>query len=352
MRIGILGSGLMGAKLGTLFARAGHDVVFSYARSESKLKRLAREAKGNARAGTPADAARDADAMLLAVHWSRVRDVLTQAGDVSGKGILSCVMPMNEANTRLVVGRATSAAETLAKRYPRAHFVSAFGTIPSEVIFGVFESKRRTRPSLMYCADDKAAKKIAATLIRDVGFEPMDLGPLATAKYLEAFTMLIAHLAYEGDDGPEIAYRSSDSQACEDPSLMVHGQRFRLGPVKSSAAVPRRRGGTAHDHERSVDRVAMHAVRRELLEAQAAATGLPLTVVPLPDARTRNTSGGEPRSPASWPRFTTRPSATSSSRTCGAIGKNGWRDLACRRCSRCGDEDDSRARARDDRRWP
>lgn len=207
MRIGILGSGLMGAKLGTLFARAGHDVVFSYARSESKLKRLAREAKGNARAGTPADAARDADALLLAVHWSRVRDVLTQAGDVSGKVILSCVMPMNEANTRLVVGRATSAAETLAKRYPRARFVSAFGTVPSEVLFGVFESKRRTKPSLMYCADDKAAKKIAATLIRDVGFEPMDLGPLATARYLEAFTMLIARLAYEGDDGPEIAYR-------------------------------------------------------------------------------------------------------------------------------------------------
>ena len=54
MRIGILGSGLMGGKLGTLFARAGHEVVFSYARSEEKLKRLAREAQGNARAGTPA----------------------------------------------------------------------------------------------------------------------------------------------------------------------------------------------------------------------------------------------------------------------------------------------------------
>ena len=58
MRIGILGSGLMGGKLGTLFARAGHDVVFSYARSEQKLKRLAREAKGNARAGTPAGSRR------------------------------------------------------------------------------------------------------------------------------------------------------------------------------------------------------------------------------------------------------------------------------------------------------
>ncbi len=53
MRIGILGSGLMGGKLGTILARAGHEVVFSYARSNDKLKKLARDAKGKARAGTP-----------------------------------------------------------------------------------------------------------------------------------------------------------------------------------------------------------------------------------------------------------------------------------------------------------
>src|SRR3981189_3459331 len=80
MRIGILGSGLMGAKLGTLFARAGHEVVFSYARSERKLKRLAREAKGKAQAGTPREAAQEADTVLLAAHWSRVDEVLKQAG--------------------------------------------------------------------------------------------------------------------------------------------------------------------------------------------------------------------------------------------------------------------------------
>ena len=57
MHIGILGSGLMGSKLGTIFARAGHDVVFSYSHSERKLQRLAREAGGHARAGTPREAA-------------------------------------------------------------------------------------------------------------------------------------------------------------------------------------------------------------------------------------------------------------------------------------------------------
>src|SRR6266403_5657038 len=67
MRVGILGSGLMGGKLGTLFARAGHEVVFSYARSEQKLKKLARGAKGKAQAGTPREAAQEADALLLAV---------------------------------------------------------------------------------------------------------------------------------------------------------------------------------------------------------------------------------------------------------------------------------------------
>src|ERR1035441_2938348 len=75
MRVGILGSGLMGGKLGTLFARAGHEVVFSYARSHKRLEGLARDAGRNARAGAPGDAAEDADALLLAVHWSRMDDV-------------------------------------------------------------------------------------------------------------------------------------------------------------------------------------------------------------------------------------------------------------------------------------
>lgn len=119
MRIGILGSGLMGGKLGTIFARAGHDVVFSYSHSERKLKRLAREAHGQARAGTPREAVLDADAVLLAVHWSRVNDVLKQAGDLSGKVIVSCSLPMNADDTRLVIAHTSSGAEALARRFEK-----------------------------------------------------------------------------------------------------------------------------------------------------------------------------------------------------------------------------------------
>jgi 8-hydroxy-5-deazaflavin:NADPH oxidoreductase len=208
MRIGILGSGLMGAKLGTIFARAGHEVVFSYARSEQKLKKLARDAQGKARAGTPREAALDADAVLLAVHWSRIEDVLKQAGNLSGKVIVSCSLPMDAANTKLIIANTSSGAEGLAKTIPKARVVSAFNTVPSEVLFGVFEARRKAhRPSLVYCGDDQTAKDLAVELIRDAGFDPVDAGPLRIARYTEPFALLVAQLAYEGEGGPDLAYR-------------------------------------------------------------------------------------------------------------------------------------------------
>jgi predicted dinucleotide-binding enzyme len=190
-----------------IFARAGHEVVFSYARSQDKLHKLARAAGAKARAGTPREAAQDADAILLAVHWLRIDDVLEQAGDLSGKAIVTCSLPMDDDNTKLVIGTTTSGAEELARRVPRAHVVCAFNTVPSEVLFGVYEARRKaTRPSLVYCGDDEHAKKLTAELIRDVGFDPWDAGPLRIARYTEPFALLMGQIAYEGEGGPELAY--------------------------------------------------------------------------------------------------------------------------------------------------
>ena len=80
--------------------------------------------------------------------------------------------------------------------------------MPSEVLFGVYEARRKAhRPSLVYCGDDARSKEIAAGLIRDVGFAPVDAGPLRIARYTEPFGLLMGQLAYEGADGPELAYR-------------------------------------------------------------------------------------------------------------------------------------------------
>ena len=208
MRIGVLGSGLMGGKLGTIFARAGHDVVFSYSRSAKKLEALAKGAGRHARAGTPREAATHGDALLIAVHWSRVDDVLQQTGDLGRKVVISCSLPMNASDTGLVIADTSSGAEELARKIPGAAVVSAFGTVPSEVLFAVFKARRRKQhPSLVTCGDEAKAKKIAARLARDVGFEPIDAGPLRMARYIEPFTLLMAQLAYEGKGGPALAYR-------------------------------------------------------------------------------------------------------------------------------------------------
>jgi hypothetical protein len=207
----------MGGKLGTIFARAGHDVVFSYSHSKAKLEKLARDSGGQARAGTPAEAAKDADALLLAVHWSRVDDVLKKASDLAGKVILTCSLPMNANDTDLVIAHKSSGAEELAKKIPKGRVVSAFSTVPSEVLFSVFEragrgkreggSGKTERPSVVYCGEDAGAKKVAAQLISDAGFEPVDAGPLRVARYIEPFTLLVGQLAYEGSRGPALAYR-------------------------------------------------------------------------------------------------------------------------------------------------
>ncbi len=151
---------------------------------------------------------KEADALLLAVHWSRIDDVLKQAGDLSGNVVVTCSLPMDAGNTKLIIADTSSGAEELAKKVPRAYVVCAFNTVPSEVLFGAFETKQKNRrPGLVYCGDDQSAKDAAAKLIRDAGFDPVDAGGLRIARYTEPFALLIGELAYGGEGGPELAYR-------------------------------------------------------------------------------------------------------------------------------------------------
>lgn len=115
---------------------------------------------------------------------------------------------MTEDDADLAIAHTSSGAKALAEKVRQAEVVSAFGTVPSEVLFGVFEARRRRdRPSLVYCGDHPRSKALAAELIHDVGFEPVDAGPLRVARFAEPFALLVGRLAYEGEGGPELAYR-------------------------------------------------------------------------------------------------------------------------------------------------
>jgi predicted dinucleotide-binding enzyme len=208
MKIGILGSGLMGANIGTVFAQLGHEVIFSYSRSHEKLQRLADMAGNDASAGSPREVATRADVIVLAVHWSQLDDVLAQAGDLSGKVILSCTVPLDLSNTNLVVGHSDSGAEAIARKLPGCKVVAAFQATPSEVLQDVFQGRNRSpRPSMVYCGDDRISKQRVSKLLQEFGFEPIDAGPLRLARYIEPFAMLATALAYGTDQGPQWIYQ-------------------------------------------------------------------------------------------------------------------------------------------------
>jgi hypothetical protein len=114
--------GNMGSGLGGLWARAGHEVMFSYSRSPEKLRELAAAAGRRGRSGSPGEAAAFADLVLLSVPWSQLDAALAEMGPaasaLTGKVLLSTVNPVTEDLNHLEVGHTTSAAEVVAAGLP------------------------------------------------------------------------------------------------------------------------------------------------------------------------------------------------------------------------------------------
>jgi predicted dinucleotide-binding enzyme len=194
MKIAILGSGNIGSGLGGLFAKEGHEVMFSFSRDPQKIQQVVAEAGPNARSGTPEQAARFGDIVVLAVGWGAVKEALQAAGSLDGKTLISCVNPLTSDFSGLVVGTTTSGAEEIAKLVPGAHVVEAF----LNVFAGILDSGTMLFgadvPSVFYCGDDAAAKSAVRRLIIEIGLEPVDSGPLKNARFVEPTAMLMLQL--------------------------------------------------------------------------------------------------------------------------------------------------------------
>jgi predicted dinucleotide-binding enzyme len=195
MNIGIIGSGNMGANMGKAWARKGHQVLFSFSRDEAALRAAADAAGPNARPGTPAEAAAFGDVILLAVPWGAVPQALREAGDLTGKVLFSCVNCLKSDFSGLAVGTTTSAAEEIARLSPGAKVVEA---IPPMAQILASESHRLAgeQISTFFCGDDPEAKKPVARLLSELDLDPVDAGPLTSARYIEPAGMLIVQLAY------------------------------------------------------------------------------------------------------------------------------------------------------------
>jgi len=180
VRVGVIGAGRIGGNAGRLFSRAGHEVLFSFSRDRAKLEALAKEAGGVA--GTPAEAARFGEVVMLSVPWALVDEALEVAGPLDGKVLIDTTNQFgrnengNFGVLRLPDG--LSAAAYNARRAEDARLVKAYNTMTAGF---QAEAAGRTGPDrvvMFYAGDDEGANTVVAGLIDDSGFDPVYVGSL------------------------------------------------------------------------------------------------------------------------------------------------------------------------------
>jgi 8-hydroxy-5-deazaflavin:NADPH oxidoreductase len=208
MKIAIIGSGNVGGTLGKAWAeKAGHEVAFSSRNPESeKMQALVRGVKGKVRAATPAEAARSAEVVVLATPWPEAENAVRSLGDLSGKLVLDTMNPLavGPGGLSLAIGHTTSAGEKVQVWAKGASVFKAlnttgFGNMAEPVFAGV--------KSVMFVAGDDAANKPEVMqLVRDLGFDVIDAGPLRNARLLEAHAMLWIDLALARGQGRDFAF--------------------------------------------------------------------------------------------------------------------------------------------------
>jgi len=196
--IGIIGAGNMGAAFAKRLAAAGHRIAIT-ATDASHAEQAARAAGAGARAVPAAEVARGADLLILAVPYGAAVDALRAAGDLAGTTVIDISNPLKPDMSGLEVGHTTSAAEEIQRAVPTARVVKAFNTVFAPLLAG------DARAQVFFAGDDAEAKERVRAVIDSAGFEAVDAGALANARYLEPAGMLNIYFAYVAGRGPVAA---------------------------------------------------------------------------------------------------------------------------------------------------
>jgi len=212
MKIAIVGSGNMGGGLGKLWAKAGHEVVFSYFRNPDKLQQLAIAASNQATVGDVKEAVAKSQVVMLAVGVSALEEVMSAVGSLDGKIAITCVSGLQPDFTGQTIGLATnleiSVAEKVQQVAPNAAVVEAFNTTFADTIASESRDFEGDRPSIFYCGDDLDAKKTVAQLIEDCGYEAIDAGTLIVARSLETLATAWVQFAVASQLFPNLGLKA------------------------------------------------------------------------------------------------------------------------------------------------
>jgi 8-hydroxy-5-deazaflavin:NADPH oxidoreductase len=188
MKIGIIGSGHVGSALGGVWAKAGHEVMFS-SRSLDNDKKLAAEVGAKARAGTPPEAAAFGQVILVAVPYSAFPELVRSLGDsLKGKVVINASNPFPQRDGEIAnQAREQGAGLFDAHLLPGALVVRAFNAVPAALMASAHDDPGKIG---MPIAGDPKGIEVASRLVREAGFEPVVVGGLDMAKYLMPGTPL------------------------------------------------------------------------------------------------------------------------------------------------------------------
>jgi hypothetical protein len=194
LRIGIIGAGHIGGTLAQLWVKAGHEVLLS-SRHPARLQELARSLGPRAHLGTPREAAQFGDVVLVSVPYG----ALPQLGqdlraELAGKVVLDTCNPYPARDGPMALeARAKGTGVASAQFLPGARLVRAFNAINAGDLRS--EAHRSGEPiAIALAGDDPQALEVAQRLVRDAGFAPVVVGPLARAREFDVGTTVYTRL--------------------------------------------------------------------------------------------------------------------------------------------------------------
>lgn len=206
MKLGIIGTGKISKALCTALTHKGYRVMVG-GRSLEAARGIAGAMDHFATGGTIANAVHYGEIIFLAIPYASIEEVLRNTDSFRGKIVVDCTNPVVfDEYPELAIGHSTSAAEQIAKMLPEAKVIKAYNTafakqIQNGPFFGANDG------TMLYCGDDEAAKTSVHKLIEASGFEPVDCGPLHSARLLEPMAVLLMRLNKNQGMGDEIAWK-------------------------------------------------------------------------------------------------------------------------------------------------
>jgi predicted dinucleotide-binding enzyme len=203
MRIAIIGAGSVGGTLGKAWLKRGYDVLWGIRNpADPKYASLPKD-----RVKPPAEAVDVADIVVIATPWSSTEAAVKSLGSsLANKIVIDCTNPLGIGpdGLQLVLGFETSAAEQIASWAPGAFVFKTLNTTGSDNMANA--AMYPLKPLMLVAGDDADKMAVVMDLVRTLGFDPIDAGPLKNARLLEPFAMVWIDQAIKRGRGRDFAF--------------------------------------------------------------------------------------------------------------------------------------------------